>query len=169
MEAKMQKKLTFLLLAFILSVSFLNAHPVAAATQNDTLSKTMLIIDGKWLPSSNPFNTNPFLHTETYVLEVNSGAHLDHQNLRYELYNPDGVLCEVQNHKTGRAWYDRNRDICAKAEFEGPFEFKYLNGKIIKWSLKVIYNGNDQYAPCEKTIYFYHDAYDLNPFTQPFS
>jgi hypothetical protein len=158
-EVKMQKKITFLLLAFILSVSFLNAHPVAAATQNDTLSKTMLIIDGTWDRSANPFNFNPFLNTESYVIEVNSGRHLDHQNLHYELYNPDGVLCEVQDHKTGKAWHNLGGDVCAKAEFEGPFESKYLNGKIVYWSLKVSYKGTDQYAPCEKTVYFEHDGY----------
>jgi hypothetical protein len=158
MEAKMHKKLTFLLLAFILCVSFLNAHPVAAATQNST--KTMIIVDTRWDTGQNPFDPTVWLYTESYVIEVNSGRHLDHQNLRYELYNPDGVLCEVQNHKTGTAWYNLQREICAKADFEGPFKFKYLNGKIIHWNLKVIYNGTDQYDPCEKTISFSHDNYD---------
>ena len=50
-------------------------------------------------------------------------------------------------------------DVCAKAEFEGPFESEYLNGKIVKWSLKVSYKGTNQYAPCEKTVYFEHDSY----------
>jgi len=158
MEAKMHKKLTFLLLACILCASFLTVQSVSAATQDKI--QTMIIVDTKWDTGTNILDPTVWLYTESYVVDMEHGGHLDHQNLRYELYNPDGVLCEVQNHKTGRAWYNLQREICAKADFCGPFEFKYVNGKIIKWSLKVVYGGNDQFAPCEKTIWFYHDNYD---------
>ncbi len=158
MEAKMHKKLKFLLLTFILCASFLTVQSVSAATQNDTLNKTMLIIDTHWDSAEwNPFDTNTYLYTETYVIEVNSGRHLDHQKLLYELYNPEGIRCEVQNHQTGEAWYNLMGDVYAKAHFCGPFPFHYENHQVKKWYLKVIYNGTDQYAPAEKTIYFYHD------------
>ena len=99
----MHKKLTFLLLAFILCASFLTAQSVAAATQDNTSNKTMLIVDTRWdTAERNPFDPNTYLYTESYVIEVASGRHLDHQVLRYELYNPDGILCEVQKHQTGR-------------------------------------------------------------------
>jgi hypothetical protein len=154
MEAFMFKKMAFLLLAFIFCIS-LSAQPIAAATQNDTLHKTILLVDTRWDTGNNIFDPTIWLYTESYVIDEKSGKQLDHQNLRYELYNPNGVLCEVQKHKTGRAWYNLQREICAKADFEGPF-----NGGL--WTLKVIYDGNekDHFAPCEKTLHFSHENRD---------
>ena len=150
MEAKMHKKLTFLLLAFILCASFLTVQSVSAATQDKI--QTMIIVDTMWDTGQNVFDPTVWLYTESYVIDIQNGGQLDHKLLRYELYNPDGVLCEVQKHKTGRAWYNLQREICAKAEFEGPFKGK--------WTLKVFFDGDDQYAPSQKSLIISHDNYD---------
>ena len=141
------KKLTFLLLAFILCASFLNAQPTAADTQNETLNQTRLIIDSHFDAPYLPIDSTVWLYTETYLIETNTGHYITNQNLRYELYNPNGVLCEVQNHKTESKWF--SDCISADADFEGPF----IGGF---WTLKVIYSGNERnhLAPCENSIRF---------------
>ncbi|MDO9044900.1 MAG: hypothetical protein Q7U35_06295 [Methanobacteriaceae archaeon] len=145
----MQKNL-ILLLVFILCASFLTAHPVAAATQDKI--QTMIIVDTMWDTGQNVFDPTVWLYTETYVIDIQNGGQLDHKLLRYELYNPDGVLCEVQKHKTGRAWYNLHRDISAKADFQGPFKGQ--------WTLKVFFDGDDEYAPCQKSLSISHENYD---------
>ncbi|MDO8869606.1 MAG: hypothetical protein Q7V10_02530 [Methanobacteriaceae archaeon] len=116
-------------------------QPAAATTQDKI--KTMIIIDHEYYTHN--FGISWWLATETYLIDVNKGSHLNHQVLRYELYNPEGVLCEVQKHKTDELWYED--DVCAEALFEGDFPGEY-------WALKVFYDGNDIYEPCQKTFRF---------------
>ena len=139
------KKLTFLLLAFIVCVSFSNLQTTSAA-QNET-HQTTIIIDHHWDSPFLPIDPTVWLYTETYLVETSTGHYINDQNLRYELYNPNGVLCEVQNHKTESSWF--SDDVHADADFEGPF----LGGF---WTLKVIYDGSEEnhLAPCDKSIRF---------------
>jgi hypothetical protein len=139
------KKLTFLLLAFILCASFLNVQATAAA-QNET-RQTTLVIDHYWESPYLPFDPTVWLYTEAYLIETSTGHYINDQNLRYELYNPKGVLCEVKNQKTESSWF--GDDVHADAYFEGPFTGGY-------WTLKVIYNGSEKnhLAPCDGAIRF---------------
>lgn len=116
------------------------------------LHKTFLVIDGHYRAPYWPIDPTVWLYSEAYVYDNTTGQSVNNQVLRYELYNPNGALCEVQKHKTKENEHLGDHTKCAYAEFAGPF-----NGG--DWTLKVIYDGDTEHnlAPCEKTVKFSQD------------